>query len=104
MQCQPTPPCPFPYIHIVLQLHSPPQAHLCPPPPNHSGEVIGQIQPGENVLVLDAPRCADGYTWWFIHSVAGIEGWTAEGDATGYWLTPIQPLSADWSFSKNSLI
>jgi len=69
--------------------------------PNRSGEVIGQIQPGENVLVLDGPRCTDGYTWWFIHSVTGIEGWTAEGDATGYWLIPIQPLSAEWVSSQN---
>jgi hypothetical protein len=37
--------------------------------PGISGELIGQVQPGENVLVVDGPTCADGYTWWFVHSL-----------------------------------
>ena len=32
--------------------------------PNRSSNIIGQVQPGEKVLVVDGPRCADGYTWW----------------------------------------
>ena len=56
------------------------------------GAVIGQIQPGENVLVIDGPECANGYTWWKVRSVAGLEGWTIEGDKDGYWLVePISP-------------
>ena len=54
--------------------------------PGSSGEVIGQAQPGENVLVVDGPRCDNGYTWWYVHSPDGLEGWAAEGDAAGYWL------------------
>jgi hypothetical protein len=54
--------------------------------PGSSGEVIGQVQPGENVLVVDGPRCANGYTWWYVRSPDGLEGWAAEGDAAGYWL------------------
>jgi parallel beta-helix repeat protein len=83
---------------------------LAPPLPNkvrrqpsRSGELIGQIQPGENVLVVDGPRCADGYTWWFVLSLDGLEGWTAEGDATGYWLIPLQPVSSDWDSSQNAI-
>ena len=60
--------------------------------PGTNGAVVGQIQPGENVLVLDGPECADGYTWWKVRSAAGLEGWTIEGDKDGYWLVePISP-------------
>jgi hypothetical protein len=60
--------------------------------PGLQGERIGRLKPGETVWVVDGPRCADGYTWWFVRSLAGLEGWTAEGDATGYWL--LQPFDA----------
>lgn len=72
-----------------------------PPLPNKvrsqagiAGELIGQIQPGENVQVLEGPACADGYAWWHVRSLAGLEGWTVEGDAAGYWL--VDPISV-WS-------
>jgi hypothetical protein len=60
--------------------------------PGLNGKKIGKLKPGETVLIVDGPRCADGYTWWFVRSPTGLEGWTAEGDATGYWL--IQPFDA----------
>ncbi|MDD1777668.1 MAG: SH3 domain-containing protein [Candidatus Helarchaeota archaeon] len=60
--------------------------------PGTNGELIGQVQPGENVLVVDGPRCSDGYTWWFVRNLTGLEGWTVEGDAAGYWL--VDPISA----------
>jgi hypothetical protein len=60
--------------------------------PGSSNELVGQIQPGENVQVVEGPRCADGYAWWFVRSLAGLEGWTVEGDANGYWL--VDPISA----------
>lgn len=60
--------------------------------PGSSSEQIGQAQPGENLLVLEGPRCADGYHWWLVRDLAGREGWTAEGDAEGYWL--VEPISA----------
>lgn len=60
--------------------------------PGSSGELIGQAQPGENLLVLEGPSCADGYHWWLVRDLEGMEGWTAEGDAEGYWL--VQPIAA----------
>jgi len=66
--------------------------------PGISGELIGHVQPGENVLVVDGPRCADGYTWWFVRSLADLEGWTVEGDAEGYWL--VHPISAWYDLSE----
>ncbi len=70
-----------------------------PPNPNKvrrqpalDGELVGKIQPGENVSVLDGPRCNNDYTWWFIRSLNGLEGWTVEGDTNGYWL--VDPIYA----------
>jgi hypothetical protein len=66
--------------------------------PGIGGELIGQIQPGDNVLVVDGPRCTDGYTWWFVRSLDGLEGWTVEGNAEGYWL--VDPISAWYQLPK----
>ncbi len=84
---------------ILLNLGDWAMVSMDPPLPNKlrsqpgsSNELIGQVQPGENVLVVDGPRCADGYTWWFVRSLEGLEGWTVEGDAAGYWL--VDPISA----------
>lgn len=60
--------------------------------PGISGEILGLAQPGENVLVIDGPRCSDGYTWWFVRSLSGLEGWTVEGDTSSYWL--VEPIYA----------
>jgi hypothetical protein len=68
------------------------EVSMDPPLPNRvrsapglSAELIGQVEPGEAVRVVDGPRCADGYTWWLVRSLTGLEGWSAEGDEEGYW-------------------
>ena len=71
--------------------------------PGISSETIGDVQPGETMLIEDGPRCADGYAWWYVHSFVGMEGWTAEGDAEAYWLVPHKPISADWTSFQNAL-
>jgi heat shock protein HslJ len=74
--------------------------------PGSSGEVIGQVQPGLNVLVVNGPRCANGYTWWFVRSSDGLEGWAAEGDAAGYWLieTTVTPTPVPLTLSIRARI
>jgi hypothetical protein len=57
--------------------------------PGLKGEKIRKLKPGDPVWIVDGPRCADGYAWWFVHSINGLEGWTAEGDAENYWLLPL---------------
>jgi len=60
--------------------------------PSINSESTGRIQPGEIVKILAGPACADGYVWWRVRSLGGLEGWTAAGDATGDWL--VLPMDA----------
>ena len=71
--------------------------------PGLAGDVIGQIPPGGQFIVLDGPQCADGYVWWQIDR-DGVQGWTAEGDASHarYWLEPLT-LPVDPTLDEGSL-
>ncbi len=69
--------------------------NLTPPLPNRVRQgaskmyaVIGYIQPGQVVKIIDGPVCADGWVWWKVKTDSGLVGWTAEGDAQAYWLVP----------------
>lgn len=59
--------------------------------PTLNSELIGRITPGDTFLILDGPVCAEGFTWYQVE-VSSLIGWTAEGDATDYWLEPITTL------------
>jgi hypothetical protein len=57
--------------------------------PGKSYEVVGQINPGKGMEIIDGPRCANGMVWWqVVEFGTGLLGWTAEGDQDGYWLVP----------------
>jgi hypothetical protein len=34
-------------------------------------------------------RYPDSYTWWFVSSLNGLEGWRSEGDGVNYWLVTL---------------
>jgi hypothetical protein len=67
-----------------------------PPLPNNlrrdagkDNALIGEIQPGQAMKILDGPKCADGWVWWKVRTVESeLEGWTPEGDQQNYWLIP----------------
>jgi len=50
--------------------------------------VVGEIQAGTTMQVLEGPVCASGYQWWKVDA-GMITGWTAEGFAGVYWLDPL---------------
>lgn len=58
---------------------------------NTTSKIIGLIQPGEIVDILDGPGCSNGWVWWKIRKSDGLTGWTAEGDGSSYWLLPVSP-------------
>jgi hypothetical protein len=43
---------------------------------------------GSGSTVLDGPVCTNGYNWWRVNA-NGFIGWTAEGQASTYWLDPM---------------
>jgi uncharacterized protein YraI len=56
--------------------------------PTLNGTELGRIDPGERFFVLDGPVCADGFAWYLV-DYFNLVGWTAESDATDYWLEAI---------------
>lgn len=73
--------------------------NIIPPLPNRVRQgpgktyaIVGKIEPGDVVKVLDGPVCANGWAWWKI-IYHNITGWTAEGDGQSYWLSPCQTIS-----------
>ena len=67
-----------------------------PPLPNNlrsaageNNEIMGYIEPGQAMKILEGPECADGWLWWKVQPLeTDLTGWTAEGDAQNYWLIP----------------
>jgi len=58
--------------------------------PSSNALVIGFIQPGELVDIIEGPSCSNKWIWWRVHSQkTGMTGWTAEGDSENYWLVPV---------------
>lgn len=53
-----------------------------------SAKVVIQAQPGDNLLVIGGPTCAEGYLWWNVALTSGEIGWTVEGSSKGYFLNP----------------
>jgi hypothetical protein len=57
--------------------------------PGLGANVLGLLQPGKGVQILEGPLCVEGYVWWKVRLLPnGITGWTAEGKGDVYWLIP----------------
>jgi hypothetical protein len=59
---------------------------------NRQGNLIGQMAGGTPFEVLDGFECTDSLTWWQVEYFSEgemITGWTAESNATDYFLEPI---------------
>jgi eukaryotic-like serine/threonine-protein kinase len=68
----------------------PPKSNNVRRQPNDHAAITGNIDPGEQMDILDGPSCQGGYVWWKIRSLSsGLAGWTAEGDQSNYWLLPV---------------
>ena len=67
----------------------PPYANRVRAKPEKDAAVIGSIEPGEPISIMEGPSCDDTWVWWKVKSIqTGLVGWTAEGDGDEYWLTP----------------
>ena len=71
--------------------YDPPLANNVREEPHKDSKLLGKIKPGEEVTIIKGPSCSNGWIWWKITAKKdGLTGWTAEGDADGYWLVPMK--------------
>jgi hypothetical protein len=69
-----------------------------PPLPNNvrrdagkDNPLVGEIEAGAAMRILEGPKCADGWLWWRVQALeSDVEGWTTEGDQQSYWLVPCE--------------
>jgi len=47
--------------------------------PSLAGAVLGELDQGAQVVILDGPTRVDGLVWWRVDSGKGLVGWSAEG-------------------------
>ena len=57
--------------------------------PNQRANILGEVQPGQGMTIIEGPVCTDGWIWWKVQTDhTNLIGWTAEGDGDSYWLVP----------------
>ena len=55
--------------------------------PGGGSLLLGKIQPGEQMEILDGPFCLEEKAWWMVRSLTtGLTGWTAEGNQQENWI------------------
>lgn len=64
-----------------------------------SDNIIGEIQPGEVVEILDGPVCNYGWVIWKVRTTRYEIGWTPETNGKDYWILPL----ATRQFCSNAL-
>jgi hypothetical protein len=90
---QPCENAPLSRLHIgdeAYVSYEPPLPNRVREKPNwNTGQVVGEIDPGEFVEIIDGPVCNNEVVWWKIQTLDGnLFGWTVEGDHEDYWLMP----------------
>jgi LysM repeat protein len=81
---------------VVSRLATNMQARVTPGLPNRlrsqpgtTSPTISEIPGGGLFTIVGGPQCgSEGWVWWQVN-YNGVVGWTAEGDATSYWLEPV---------------
>lgn len=58
--------------------------------PGYGFPVVGQIPAGGVFYVMNGPVCASNTAWYQVY-FNGVQGWTAEGQSSTYWLEPYTP-------------
>jgi hypothetical protein len=48
--------------------------------------VIFRLNSGSRLLIIDGPVCADGFNWFKVFTMDGLEGWAAEGSKQLYFM------------------
>ena len=56
--------------------------------------LVGTLERGTAVRIESGPQEADGFTWFEVVDLEGLQGWAAAGDGTDPWLADIPDLTA----------
>jgi hypothetical protein len=68
----------------------PPLSNRVRSSPGTGNKVIGTLEPGERIEIVEGPSCGNDMIWWKIKSLQNdLRGWTSEGDSSDYWIQPI---------------
>lgn len=75
---------------------SDPKAQRVRPRPSTLAPVSAWLYPGVPVTIMDGPRCANNWVWWYVSGDDGrLLGWTPEGaNRTTPWLAPVPTSSS----------
>lgn len=66
--------------------------------------IVGFIEPGDWVKILNNPVCTDdGYVWLKVKSAAGSSNWTAAGNMTDQWIIPCPDPNKKCTKSRSSM-
>lgn len=77
-------------MHATIAM-DPPLPNRVRTNPSTNATIIGYVDPGGEVEIIEGPSCEQGWIWWRIRELStDLTGWTAEGDEEGYWLIPVQ--------------
>lgn len=87
--CANTPPTRLQRGMRAYVLPQPPTPNRVFREPNRQSQLVGRIYPGEQMTLIDGPRCAQSSFWWYVQADNGVIGWTAEGQPGEYWLAPV---------------
>jgi len=87
----PFPDCPVSYLRIGYEVYvayggGPNNLRSSPIVSSSADNIIGLIEEGEWVYIIDGPKCSNGYLLWKVEKENGEEGWTAEVYNDDYWL------------------
>ena len=61
--------------------------------PDMDANIITELNPGEIVLVVEGPTCANNLVFWKVRNDVNSDtlGWLAEGDGNKHYLVPYHP-------------
>jgi len=54
-----------------------------------AGKLLGELEQGTQVAILEGPTDADGIRWWKVDNTKGLIGWSAEGLGGDKYLVPV---------------